>query len=106
MKGRPFAPTGETWDAAVAAWKDLHSDSDAHFDKILEVAGEDIQPQVTWGTSPEMVLPIDGILPDPAAMEPGSQRDGVERALAYMGLSGGSAITDIKLDKVFILKSF
>lgn len=102
VKGRPFAPTGQAWDAAVAAWKDLHSDADAHFDKILEVAGEDIQPQVTWGTSPEMVLPIDGVLPDPASMEPGSKRDGVERALVYMGLSGGSAITDIKLDKVFI----
>ncbi|MFT4822581.1 MAG: 3-isopropylmalate/(R)-2-methylmalate dehydratase large subunit [Halioglobus sp.] len=102
VKGRPFAPTGESWDAAVAAWKDLHSDADAHFDKVLELAGEDIQPQVTWGTSPEMVLPIDGILPDPATMEPGSKRDGVERALAYMGLSGGSAITDIQLDKVFI----
>lgn len=102
VKGRPFAPTGAAWDAAEAAWKDLHSDADAHFDKVLELAGADIQPQVTWGTSPEMVLPIDGILPDPAAMEPGSKRDGVERALAYMGLSGGSAITDIQLDKVFI----
>ncbi len=102
VKGRPFAPTGAAWDAAEAAWKDLHSDADAHFDKVMELAGEDIQPQVTWGTSPEMVLPIDGILPDPAAMEAGSKRDGVERALAYMGLSGGSAITDIQLDKVFI----
>jgi len=102
VKGRPFAPTGQAWDAAVAAWGDLHSDADAHFDKIVEIDGSQIQPQVTWGTSPEMVLPVDGTLPNPADMEPGSARDGVERALNYMGLSGGSAITDIKLDKVFI----
>lgn len=102
VKGRPFAPTGQAWDAAVVAWGDLHSDADAHFDKVVEFDGAQIQPQVTWGTSPEMVLPVDGILPNPADMEPGSQRDGVERALVYMGLSGGSAITDIQLDKVFI----
>ncbi|MEH6589765.1 MAG: 3-isopropylmalate dehydratase large subunit [Halioglobus sp.] len=102
VKGRPYAPTDDLWDAAVATWVDLHSDDDAVFDKVVELRGEDILPQVTWGTSPEMVLPIDGILPDPAAMAPGSAREGVERALAYMGLDGGSAITDIKLDKVFI----
>jgi 3-isopropylmalate/(R)-2-methylmalate dehydratase large subunit len=102
VKGRPYAPSGDLWEAAVAAWTDLHTDDDAQFDKVVELRGEDILPQVTWGTSPEMVLPVDGILPDPAAMAPGSEREGVERALAYMGLDGGSAITDITLDKVFI----
>jgi len=102
VKGRPYAPTGALWDAAVAAWSDLHSDDDAQFDKVVELVGEDIQPQVTWGTSPEMVLPVNGTIPDPATMSPGAKRDAVERALEYMGLEGGSAITDIKLDKVFI----
>ena len=102
VRGRPFAPTGDVWDAAVSAWSNLHSDDDAQFDKIVELSGADIQPQVTWGTSPEMVLPVDGIIPDPAAMDAGAQRDGVERALQYMGLRGGTPISDIKLDKVFI----
>jgi 3-isopropylmalate/(R)-2-methylmalate dehydratase large subunit len=102
VKGRPYAPVNELWDAAVTAWRELQSDDDAQFDKVVELRGEDILPQVTWGTSPEMVLPVDGVLPDPSTMTPGSKRDGVERALAYMGLEGGSAITDIKLDKVFI----
>jgi 3-isopropylmalate/(R)-2-methylmalate dehydratase large subunit len=102
VKGRPFAPTGAMWDAAEETWRELHTDEGAHFDKIVELRGEDIQPQVTWGTSPEMVLPVDGILPDPESMAAGSRRDGVERALAYMGLAGGTPITDIKLDKVFI----
>lgn len=102
VNGRPFAPKGAMWDAAEKAWRELHTDEDAHFDKIVELRGEDIQPQVTWGTSPEMVLPVDGVLPNPESMEAGSKRDGVERALAYMGLAGGTLITDIKLDKVFI----
>ena len=102
VRGRPFAPTGDVWDAAVSAWSHLHSDDDAQFDKIVELNGADVQPQVTWGTSPEMVLPVDGIIPDPAAMDAGAQRDGVERALQYMGLRGGTPISDIKLDKVFI----
>ena len=102
VRGRPFAPSGELWDKAVAAWSDLHSDADAVFDRIVELRGEDIKPQVSWGTSPEMVLPVDGILPDPEAMENESQRTAARRALEYMGLRAGMAITDIKPDRVFI----
>jgi 3-isopropylmalate/(R)-2-methylmalate dehydratase large subunit len=102
VRGRPFAPSGELWDRAVAAWSDLHSDDDAVFDRIVELRGEDIKPQVSWGTSPEMVLPVDGILPDPEAMENESQRTAARRALEYMGLRAGMAITDIKPDRVFI----
>jgi 3-isopropylmalate/(R)-2-methylmalate dehydratase large subunit len=68
VKGRPYAPRGALWEQAVAAWRELHSDADAHFDRVVELRGEDIKPQVTWGTSPEMVLPIDGVIPDPASM--------------------------------------
>lgn len=102
VKGRPYAPKGELWDKAVIAWRDLHSDADAVFDRVVELRGEDIKPQVTWGTSPEMVLPVDGVIPDPAAMDNDSQRESTERALEYMGLEAGMSITDIKPDRVFI----
>ena len=102
VKGRPYAPSGELWEKAVAAWGELHSDADAVFDSVIEMRGEDIKPQVTWGTSPEMVLPIDGVIPDPAQQENATQREAIERALEYMGLTAGMAITDIKLDTVFI----
>ncbi|MEH6581679.1 MAG: 3-isopropylmalate dehydratase large subunit [Halioglobus sp.] len=102
VKGRTYAPSDSMWDAAVAAWENLHSDEDAVFDKVVHIQGEDIRPQVTWGTSPEMVLPVDGTLPDPQVMTAGPEREAVERALEYMGLDGGSSITDIQLDKVFI----
>ena len=102
VKGRPYAPKGEQWNAAVAAWASLHSDEDARFDSVIEMNGPDIQPQVTWGTSPEMVLPIDGVIPRPEDLDNITQKEATERALAYMGLAGGSKITDIKLDKVFI----
>jgi 3-isopropylmalate/(R)-2-methylmalate dehydratase large subunit len=102
VKGRPYAPKGELWDKAVIAWRDLHSDADAVFDRIVELRGEDIKPQVTWGTSPEMVLPVDGVVPDPATMDNDSQRESTERALKYMGLEAGMSITDIKPDRVFI----
>ncbi|MCX2981680.1 3-isopropylmalate dehydratase large subunit [Halieaceae bacterium IMCC14734] len=102
VRGRPYAPTGEQWELAESAWRELHSDSDAHFDAVIELRGEDIFPQVTWGTSPEMVLPVDGTVPDPAAISDAGQRDAVERALKYMGLQGGMAITDIRPQKVFI----
>jgi 3-isopropylmalate/(R)-2-methylmalate dehydratase large subunit len=102
VKGRTYAPTGDLWDRAAEAWKELHTDSDAKFDRIVELKGAEIKPQVTWGTSPEMVLPIDGVIPNPADLDSASERESVQRALDYMGLKGGSAITDIKLDKVFI----
>ena len=102
VKGRPYAPTGEMWDAAVAAWNDLHSDEDAVFDAVVELRGEDIKPQVTWGTSPEMVLPVDGVLPDPQKIDDATQKAAVTRALEYMGLEAGSSIGDIRPDRVFI----
>ncbi len=102
VRGRTYAPTGDMWEQAVAAWRELHSDDDAHFDRVVELRGEDIKPQVTWGTSPEMVLPIDGHLPDPAKIENHTQREGVLRALEYMGLQAGMPITAIRPDRVFI----
>lgn len=102
VKGRPYAPSGELWDRAVAAWRELHSDHDAHFDTVVELQGENILPQVTWGTSPEMVLPVNGVIPDPAHMDNESKREATQRALDYMGLEAGMKITDIKLDTVFI----
>lgn len=102
VKGREFAPKGDQWQAAVTAWSDLHSDIDAVFDSVIELRGEDIKPQVTWGTSPEMVLPVDANIPDPQLIDDVMQREGVERALEYMGLTAEMPITDIQLDKVFI----
>ena len=102
VKGRPFAPKGESWDAAVNYWRTLHSDVDAVFDKVVELDGADILPQVSWGTSPEMVADVTGNVPDPAKEEDPIKREGIERALKYMGLQPNQAITDIKLDRVFI----
>ena len=90
------------WERAEAAWRELHSDEDAVFDSVVELRAEDIKPQVTWGTSPEMVLPVDGHLPDPAGIDNATRRHAVERALEYMGLKPGMAITDIRPDRVFI----
>ncbi len=102
VKGRPYAPKGADWDAAVAAWQDLVSDDDAHFDTIVEMRAEDIIPQVSWGTSPEMVLPVNANVPDPAQESDPTKRDSITRALKYMGLTANQAITDIQLDRVFI----
>ena len=102
VKGRPYAPKGADWDAAVAAWQDLVSDADAHFDTIVEMRAEEIIPQVSWGTSPEMVLPVDATVPDPAKESDPVKRDSITRALKYMGLTANQAITDIKVDRVFI----
>lgn len=102
VKGRPYAPKGENWDKAVAYWKTLHSDADAKFDRVVEVDGSAIKPQVSWGTSPEMVLPIDAKVPNPANFADATQRKAIERALEYMGLQADQAITSIKLDRVFI----
>lgn len=102
LKGRPFAPSDENWENAVAAWRELHSDPDASFDKTIIFNAADIKPQVTWGTSPEMVVAIDGNVPDPAQELDRVKRNGMEKALAYMGLQANQAITDIQLDRVFI----
>jgi 3-isopropylmalate/(R)-2-methylmalate dehydratase large subunit len=101
-KGRMFAPTGVAWDHAVAHWRGLQSDPGAKFDAIVELDATTIQPQVTWGTSPEMVLPVDGRVPDPEKEKDAVKRDAIERALVYMGLQPNKAVTDITIDKVFI----
>ncbi|MBO9739808.1 3-isopropylmalate dehydratase large subunit [Xanthomonas axonopodis pv. begoniae] len=102
VNGRPFAPKGADWEAAVALWSTLVSDPDAHFDTVVELRAEDIKPQVSWGTSPEMVLAIDQHVPDPAAEQDLTRRDSIERALKYMGLTANQPITAIRLDRVFI----
>ncbi|MBK9160510.1 MAG: 3-isopropylmalate dehydratase large subunit [Nitrosomonadales bacterium] len=102
FKGRPFAPAGELWDKAVAYWRTLHSDAGAKFDATIELDAAQIKPQVTWGTSPEMVLPVDGSVPDPANIGDAVKRSDTERALQYMGLQANTPITAIKVDKVFI----
>jgi 3-isopropylmalate/(R)-2-methylmalate dehydratase large subunit len=102
VRGRPLSPTGVEWDQAVAYWKTLHSDAGAHFDAVVTLRAEDILPQVTWGTSPEMVLPIDARVPDPDKEKDPARRDAIEKALVYMGLKPNTPITDIRIDKVFI----
>ncbi|MFQ5546469.1 MAG: 3-isopropylmalate dehydratase large subunit, partial [Acidiferrobacterales bacterium] len=102
VRGRPFAPKGRLWEQAVQAWQDLKSDNDAIFDRTVHVDATTIKPQVTWGTSPEMVVPIDGRVPDPEKEGDAIRREGMQRALEYMGLQPGMALEDIPLDKVFI----
>jgi 3-isopropylmalate/(R)-2-methylmalate dehydratase large subunit len=102
FKNRPLSPKGGDWDKAVAYWKTLHSDADATFDKVVEIAAESIEPQVTWGTSPEMVLAVGGQVPDPARESDPTRREGMERALAYMDLKPNTPLTAIHIDKVFI----
>jgi 3-isopropylmalate/(R)-2-methylmalate dehydratase large subunit len=102
LRGRPFAPQGEMWDKAVANWRAFHSDEGATFDATHVFDAAEIQPQVTWGTSPEMVVPVDGRVPDPDRERDEGRRENIVRALAYMGLTPNTAITDIAIDKVFI----
>ena len=102
LKGRPYAPEGEMWRRAEAAWRDLRSDDDAVFDREVVLDGEDIRPQVTWGTSPEMVTDIDGVVPDPEDSGDKVAREGIGRALEYMGLEAGTRIRDIRPDHIFI----
>ncbi|MEO7242056.1 MAG: 3-isopropylmalate dehydratase large subunit [Variovorax sp.] len=112
LKGRPMAPGtdaktgrfvgGPEWDQAVAYWKTLRSDADASFDRVVEFDAAQVKPQVTWGTSPEMVVPIDGRVPDPDKEKDPAKRDAIERALTYMGLAPNKAMNDIRVDKVFI----
>ena len=100
--GRPLAPRGRLWDRALVAWGDLKSDDDAVFDKTVHIDAATIKPQVTWGTSPELVVPVDAQVPDPADEKDPVKREWMQRALQYMDLRPGVAITDIALDKVFI----
>jgi 3-isopropylmalate/(R)-2-methylmalate dehydratase large subunit len=102
VKGRPLSPTGLEWEQAVAYWRTLHSDADAQFDAVVKFDATAIIPQVTWGTSPEMVLGVDARVPDPEKEKDASKRNAIERALAYMGLAPGKALGDIYVDKVFI----
>ncbi|MBS0552588.1 MAG: 3-isopropylmalate dehydratase large subunit, partial [Proteobacteria bacterium] len=102
LKGKPFAPAGEHWDKAVAYWRTLKSDEGARFDKVVELDAAAIQPQVTWGTSPEMVVTVNDRVPDPAQQSDPVRREGMERALKYMGLEANTPMTDIRVDQVFI----
>ena len=102
IRGRPFAPRGEIWDRAVEFWSDLHSDDDAHFDREVEIDAADIAPQVTWGTSPEMVCSVGGRVPDPAAETDPTRAGSIRNALAYMGLEPNTPLVQVRLDKIFI----
>lgn len=102
VKGRTYAPKGEHWEKAVASWRELVSDEGAHFDAVVEIDGSQIKPQVSWGTSPDMVVAIDEKVPDPAQETDPVKKAGIIRALQYMGLEANQPITSIKLDRVFI----
>ena len=102
LRDKPFSPKGADWDAAVRYWRTLHSDEGACFDQVVELDAAAIEPQVTWGTSPEMVLPVGERVPDPATVTDPVRREGMERALKYMGLAPNTPITDIPVDQVFI----
>ena len=102
VKGRPYAPSEDNWDKAVSYWQTLHSDADAQFDQVVHIDATQLKPQVTWGTSPEMVVAVDNEVPDPESFTDPVKRDGAKAALAYMGLAANTPITEINLDKVFI----
>ncbi|WP_143896673.1 3-isopropylmalate dehydratase large subunit, partial [Tepidimonas sediminis] len=102
VRGRPLAPQGAEWEVALAHWRTLHSDPDAHWDAVVELDASQIEPQVTWGTSPEMVVPVSARVPDPEREKDPVKRAAMERALQYMALEPGKPITDITVDKVFI----
>jgi 3-isopropylmalate/(R)-2-methylmalate dehydratase large subunit len=102
VRGRPYAPKGAAWESAMHYWHTLKSDGDAHFDAEVRLDADDIAPLVTWGTSPETVVPITGQVPDPAAERDEARRAAMERMLDYMGLKAGTAMTDVKIDRVFI----
>jgi 3-isopropylmalate/(R)-2-methylmalate dehydratase large subunit len=102
IKGRPFSPSGENWDRAVAYWQTLHSDQDAGFDREVHIDGASIEPQITWGTSPEMVIAVNDNIPDPAAEPDEIKSGGMQQALTYMGLQANVPINQVILDKIFI----
>ncbi|KIC40323.1 isopropylmalate isomerase [Ruegeria sp. ANG-R] len=101
VKGRPHAPKGAQWEAALSWWKTLYTDEDAHFDKVITLRGEDIAPVVTWGTSPEDVLPITATVPQPEDFE-GGKVEAARRSIEYMGLEAGQKLSDVEIDTVFI----
>jgi len=102
VEGREFSPRGDLWQQAAATWRTLQSDEGAHFDRVVVLQAEDIAPQVSWGSSPEMVSAVSQRVPDPASIDDPERRHGVARALEYMGLSAGTPLTDIRVDRVFI----
>ena len=102
MRGRPFAPGGDDWDAALEAWSELGSDAGARFDKTVEINASELEPYVTWGTTPAMVVPVTASVPDPASFPTHAEREAAERALAYMALDPGTPIQEIRPDRVFI----
>jgi 3-isopropylmalate dehydratase large subunit len=102
LKGRPMAPAGADWDAAVAYWKTLATDDGATFDKTVVIDAADIVPTVTWGTSPEDVVPITGVVPDPGSFEDASKQDAVRKSLDYMGLTAGQRMQDVAIEHIFI----
>ncbi|MFC1684868.1 3-isopropylmalate dehydratase large subunit [Pseudomonadota bacterium] len=102
VKGRPYAPKESEWEQAEAMWWDLHSDEGAEFDRVVRIDASQIKPQVSWGTSPEMVAPVDGLVPDPAQESDPVKAEGMSRALEYMGLEAGTPISEIRPDVVFI----
>jgi 3-isopropylmalate/(R)-2-methylmalate dehydratase large subunit len=102
LKGRPMAPTGAEWDAALAWWKTLPTDAGARYDRVVTLDAADIAPSLTWGTSPEDVVAIDGLVPTVDSAQTEAQRAKISRALDYMGLKGGEKPTEIKIDRVFI----
>ena len=102
VEGRPFAPQGEYWEQAVASWRELRSDADAKFDHVITLKAGDIDPQVTWGTSPEMVVAVNANVPDPDQVSDAVKQNGMRKALAYMDLEPGMPVAEIVIDKVFI----
>jgi 3-isopropylmalate/(R)-2-methylmalate dehydratase large subunit len=102
LQGRPMSPTGADWDRAVERWRTLRTDDGAHFDAEIRLDATQLLPHVTWGTSPEMVAPIDGRVPDPDKEKDAVRREGIERALTYMGLAPNTPLSEIRIDKVFI----
>src|SRR2546428_13549113 len=102
LEGRPGAPKGADWERALDRWRDLRTDADAVFDREVEIDVGELHPQVTWGTNPGMVVPIDGVVPDPASIDDADARAAAERALAYMALEPGTPIREIEVERVFI----
>jgi len=102
LEGRPAAPKGAAWAQALDRWRALASDPDAHYDTVIEIDVGDLAPQVTWGTNPGMVAPVDASVPDPASLRDPDERAAAERALEYMGLEPGTPIREITIDRVFI----